>query len=101
MAIDRRRLRDWNPSLKLSRSRWQIEQYFQRAKDDWASTILKGEAGAASTTTSRSRQSLINSSSFSIYAPKNFWCDLGTDPASDPALAGEGERLLQLLRDQI
>ena len=32
---------------------------------------------------------------------KNFWCDLGADPASDPALVGEGERLLQLLQDQI
>jgi hypothetical protein len=32
---------------------------------------------------------------------KNFWCDLGADPESDPALAGEGERLLQLLREYI
>ena len=32
---------------------------------------------------------------------KNFWCDVGADPASDPTLVGEGERLLQLLRNEI
>ena len=26
---------------------------------------------------------------------KNFWCDVGTDSAPDPAVLGEGERLLQ------
>jgi len=36
-----------------------------------------------------------------LRAKKNFWCDVGTDPASDPALAGEGERVVQLLRSKI
>jgi SRSO17 transposase len=30
---------------------------------------------------------------------KNFWCDVGTDSPRDPALAGEMERTMSLLRD--
>ena len=29
---------------------------------------------------------------------KNFWCDVGTDSPSDPALAGEIERVLSSVR---
>ena len=31
-------------------------------------------------------------------AKKNSWCDVGTDPPGDPAVAGEIDRLLLLLR---
>ncbi len=34
-------------------------------------------------------------------AKKNFWCDVGTDAACDPAVTGEVDRLLLLLRQQI
>lgn len=88
--------------LKLSRSRWHIEQYFQRAKDDLGLDHFEG----------RSWRGFHHHLALSAVAylfilvqylrtKKNFWCDLGTDPTSDPALAGEGERLLQLLRDEI
>jgi hypothetical protein len=32
---------------------------------------------------------------------KNFWCDVGTDSPRDPALAGEIERTLSFLRNEI
>lgn len=88
--------------LKLSRSRWHIEQYFQRAKDDLGLDHFEG----------RSWRGFHHHLALSAVAyqfilvqylrtKKNFWCELGADPASDPALAGEGNRLLQLLRDQL
>lgn len=88
--------------LKLSRSRWHVEQYFQRAKDDLGLDHFEG----------RSWRGFHHHLALSAVAylfilvqyvrtKKNFWCDVGADPPSDSALAGEGERLLQLLRDQI
>jgi len=32
---------------------------------------------------------------------KNFWCDVGTDSPQDPAVAGEMERTVSLLRDEV
>jgi len=32
---------------------------------------------------------------------KNFWCDVGTDSPHDPALVGEMERTLSLLRNEV
>ncbi len=32
---------------------------------------------------------------------KNFWCDVGTDSPYDPAVAGEIDRVLHQLRNQI
>jgi hypothetical protein len=32
---------------------------------------------------------------------KNFWCDVGTDSPHDPTLAGEMERTLSLLRNEV
>jgi len=88
--------------LKLSRSRWHVEQYFQRAKDDLGLDHFEG----------RSWRGFHHHLALSAVAylfiliqyvrtKKNFWCDVGTDSTSDSALAGEGERLLQLLRGQI
>jgi SRSO17 transposase len=88
--------------LKLSRSRWHIEQYFQRAKDDLGLDHFEGRSWRGF------HHHLVLSAVAYLFilaqynrTKKNFWCDVGADPASDPALAGEGERLLQLLRDEI
>lgn len=88
--------------LKLSRSRWHIEQYFQRAKDDLGLDHFEGRSWRGF------HHHLVLSAVAYLFilvqynrTKKNFWCDVGADPASDPALAGEGERLLQLLRNEI
>jgi len=88
--------------LKLSRSRWHIEQYFQRAKDDLGLDHFEGRSWRGF------HHHLVLSAVAYLFilvqynrTKKNFWCDVGADPASDPTLAGEGERLLQLLRDEI
>ena len=86
--------------LKLSRTRWHIQQYFQRAKDDLGLDHYEG----------RSWRGFHHHLALSAVAylfilvqylrtKKNFWCDMGGDPAGDPALSGESERLLHLLPD--
>lgn len=88
--------------LKLSRSRWHVEQYFQRSKDDLGLDHFEGRSW-------RGFHHHLGLSALAylfiltqyLRTKKNFWCDVGTDPASDPALAGEGERLLHLLRNEI
>ncbi len=88
--------------LKLSRSRWHIEQYFQRGKDDLGLDHFEGRSWRGF------HHHLVLSAVAYLFiltqylrVKKNFWCDVGTDSESDPALAGEAQRLLQLLRDQI
>jgi SRSO17 transposase len=88
--------------LKLSRSRWHVEQYFQRSKDDLGLDHFEGRSWRGF------HHHLVLSALAYLFiltqylrAKKNFWCDVGTDPASDPALAGEGERLLHILRNEI
>jgi SRSO17 transposase len=88
--------------LRLSRSRWQVEQYFQRSKDDLGLDHFEGRTWRGF------HHHLVLSALAYLFiltryarTKKNFWCDLGTDTASDPALAGEEDRLLQLLRNQI
>ena len=88
--------------LKLSRSRWHIEQYFQRSKDDLGLDHFEGRSWRGF------HHHLVLSALAYLFVltvylrrKKNFWCDVGTDPASDPALAGEGKRLLHLLRNEI
>lgn len=88
--------------LKLSRSRWPIEQYFQRSKDDLGLDHFEGR-----TWRGFHHHWVLSALAYLFIltqyrrTPKNFWCDVGTDPASDPALAGEGERLWQLLRSEV
>jgi SRSO17 transposase len=88
--------------LKLSRSRWHIEQYFQRSKDDLGLDHFEG----------RSWRGFHHHLGLSAVAylfilivylrrKKNFWCDVGTDSPRDPALAGEVARTLSLLRREI
>jgi SRSO17 transposase len=84
--------------LRLSRSRWQIEQFFQRAKTDLGLDHFEG----------RSWRGFHHHLVLCVIAylfilmvylrsKKNFWCHVGTDAESDPAIASEIERLLPFL----
>jgi SRSO17 transposase len=84
--------------LKLSRSRWHVEQYFQRSQDDLGLDHYEGRSWRGF------HHHLVMSAIaylfiLTIYlaAKKNFWSDVGEDPRSDPALATEIDRTLSLL----
>jgi SRSO17 transposase len=88
--------------LRLSRSRWNIEQYFQRAKTDLGLDHYEG----------RSWRGFHHHMLLAVLAylfvtvvhlrvKKNFWCDLGTDAEPDAALAAALDRVLPLLRKEI
>ncbi len=88
--------------LRLSRSRWQVEQYFQRSKDDLGLDHFEGRSWRGF------HHHLVLSALAYLFiltcyvrTKKNFWCEVGTDSPVDPALAGESDRLLQLLRNEI
>ena len=88
--------------LKLSRSRWHIEQYFQRSKDDLGLDHFEGRSWRGF------HHHLVLSALAYLFiltryvsTKKNFWCDVGTDSPLDPALANESDRLLQLLRNEV
>jgi SRSO17 transposase len=88
--------------LKLSRSRWHIEQYFQRSKDDLGLDHFEGRSWRGF------HHHLVLSALAYLFiltvylrTKKNFWCDVGTDSPHDPALSGEADRLLQMVRNQI
>ena len=88
--------------LKLSRARWQIEQYFQRSKDDLGLDHFEGRSWRGF------HHHLVLAATAYLFiltvylrTKKNFWCDVGTDSPSDPALTGEIDRMLHLLRQQI
>ena len=88
--------------LKLSRSRWHIEQYFQRSKDDLGLDHFEGRSWRGF------HHHLVLSAVAYLFIltvylrrKKNFWCDVGTDSPHDPALAGEMERTLSLLRNEV
>ncbi len=88
--------------LKLSRSRWHIEQYFQRSKDDLGLDHFEGRSWRGF------HHHLVLSALAYLFilttylrTKKNFWCDVGTDSPDDPALAVEIDRLLPLLRHQV
>jgi SRSO17 transposase len=85
--------------LMLSRSRWQIEHYFQCAKDDLGFDHFEGRSWTGF------HHHLVLSALAYLFiltlharAKKNFWCDVGADPPRDPSLVGEIDRLLLLLR---
>lgn len=88
--------------LKLSRSRWHIEQYFQRSKDDLGLDHFEGRSwrGFHHHLVLSAIAYLFILSAY-LRRKKNFWCDVGTDAATDPALAAEGDRMLHLLRNEI
>ena len=88
--------------LKLSRSRWHIEQYYQRSKDDWGLDHFEGRSWRGF------HHPLVLSAIAYLFIlttylrrKRNFWCDVGTDSPRDPALAGEIERTLSFLRNEI
>lgn len=90
------------PCLKMSRSRWQIEQYYQRSKDDLGLDHFEGRSWRGF------HHHLVLSSVAYLFVlivylrhKKNFWVDVGTDAARDPAVLGEMGRLLHLLSHQV
>jgi SRSO17 transposase len=88
--------------LRLSRSRWNIEQYFQRAKDDLGLDHFEGRSwrGFHHHLLMAVLAYLFVAVVF-LRAKKNFWCDVGTDAEPDVAVAAEVSRVLQLLPDKI
>lgn len=81
--------------LQLSRARWNIEQYFQRAKTDLGLDHFEG----------RSWRGFHHHLVLAVLAylfvtviylrsKKNFWCDLGTDSQADPAFHHSPNRVL-------
>jgi SRSO17 transposase len=89
-------------SLKLSRSRWHVEQYFQRSKDDLGLDHYEGRSwrGFHHHLVMSAIAYLFILTSY-LEAKKNFWSDVGEDPGSDPAVAGEIDRTLSLLPGDI
>jgi len=88
--------------LKLSRSRWHIEQYYQRSKDDLGLDHFEGRSWQGF------HHHLVLSAIAYLFIlttylrrKKNFWCDVGTDSPRDPALAGEIERTLSFMWNEI
>lgn len=88
--------------LRLSRSRWNIEQYFQRGKDDLGLDHFEG----------RSWQGFHHHLVLAVLAylfvvvvflsaKKNFWCDVGASVEEDASVAAEVGRLLLLLRQKV
>jgi SRSO17 transposase len=87
--------------LKLSRSRWHIEQYYQRSKDDWGFDHYEGRFWRGF------HHHLVMSSIAYLFiltvylsAKKNFWAHVGEDPRSDPALAAAINRMRSILRNK-
>ena len=88
--------------LRLSRSRWNIEQYFQRAKDDLGLDHFEGRSWRGF------HHHLLMAVLAYLFvvvvylrAKKNFWCDVGTGADTDEAVVAEVNRLLQLLPDKV
>src|SRR6266403_569274 len=88
--------------LKLSRSRWHVEQYFQRPKDDLGLDHYEGRSWRGF------RHHLTMSAIAYLFvvvdylrAKKNFRPDVGTGLASDAAITRAFTRLLSLLSDGI
>jgi SRSO17 transposase len=88
--------------LRLSRSRWHIEQYFQRGKTDLGLDHYEGRSWRGF------HHHLVLSAlaylfvlAFKQREKKNFWPDVGSGPPADPAVLIEVNRLLSVLRNKI
>lgn len=88
--------------LKLSRSRWHIEQYYQRSKDDLGLDHFEGRSWRGF------HHHLVWSAVAYLFVltvylrnKKNFWAHVGTDAARDPPVLAEIRRFLLLLRNQV
>jgi SRSO17 transposase len=89
-------------SLRLSRGRWPIEQYFQRGKDDLGLDHYEGRSWRGF------HHHLVMSAVAYLFvvldylrAKKNFWPHVGTGVASDATIDRAFTRLLSLLPDGI
>jgi len=89
-------------SLRLSRGRWPIEQYFQRGKDDLGLDHYEGRSWRGF------HHHWVMSAIAYLFvvldylrAKKNFWPHVGTGVASDAAIDRAFTRLLSLLPDHI
>lgn len=85
--------------LKLSRSRWHIEQYYQRSKDDLGLDHFEGRSWRGF------HHHLVLSAVAYLFVltvylrnKKNFWAHVGTDAEVDPPVLAEINRFLLLLR---
>ena len=88
--------------LGLSRSRWHIEQYFQRAKDDLGLDHFEGRSWRGfHHHLALSAVAYLFILVVYLRAKKNFWCDVGSGAEGDSSVAGEIRRLLLLLRQKI
>ena len=88
--------------LKLSRSRWHVEQYFQRSKDDLGLDHFEGRSWRGfHHHLALSAVAYLFILVVYLRAKKNFWCDVGSGVESDSPVAGEVNRLLLLLRQQV
>src|ERR1700746_3214337 len=84
--------------LKLSRSRWHVEQYFQRSKDDLGLDHFEGRSWRGfHHHLALSALAYLFILTIYLEAKKNFWSDVGEDPGIDPALAAAIDRTLSLL----
>ena len=88
--------------LKLSRSRWQVEQYYQRSKDDLGLDHFEGRSwrGFHHHLALCAVAYLFVLTVYLRYK-KNFWAHVGTDAPRDPPVLAEIHRILLLLRDQV
>ena len=88
--------------LRLSRFRWNIEQYFQRAKDDLGLDHYEGRSwrGFHHHLVMAVLAYLFVAVVF-IDAKKNFCRDVGAGAKQDASAAGEVDRLLSLLRQKV
>jgi SRSO17 transposase len=84
--------------LTLSRSRWHVEHYFQRSKDDLGLDHYEGRSWRGF------HHHLLLSAIAYLFilttylaSKKKFWIELGEDPGSDPAVAAEVDRIVSLL----
>ena len=88
--------------LKLSRSRWHIEQYYRRSKNDLGLDHFEGRSWRGF------HHHLVLSAVAYLFVltvylrrKKNFWAHVGTDAPRDPPVLAEIGRLLLLLRNQV
>jgi SRSO17 transposase len=84
--------------LTLSRSRWHVEHYFQRSKDDLGLDHYEGRSWRGF------HHHLVLSAIAYLFilttyleSKKKFWAELGEDPGSDPTVAAEVDRVRSLL----